>query len=127
MARIEDGIFTKGVVLTASATPTAPGDRDINEAYPLNSETRKANAADVQSGAIGTNGSAVTSTNDDMYVNGNPGVAAKLYTSGVGSNSGLETQFKLLDGSVVTIELFEGTMIPLATIGCNRSGILVLR
>ena len=128
MARIEDGIFTRAVVLeTTNGSGTTTGDRDINEEYPINNETRKATNNDIQAGVIGANGTPVTTTDDDIYINDNHGIAAKLYTSGVGSNTGLATQFKLINGDVVEIELFEGTMIPLATIGCNRAGILILR
>jgi hypothetical protein len=115
MARIEDGIFTKACTTTG----------DINAAYDIHAETRPATQDDLDliGNTIGVDGQPVTAIGDPIY--GTPamaGLGARVYTS----NYEGSVTFKLFDNSEVTMTVFRGTSIPLATKGCNKTGLIIL-
>ena len=115
--RIEDGIFTKCYITVA----------DINAEYGVHNVTRKANAADVSSGAVGVDGDPVTSTDDDIYQTpSSAGVGKKIYTNAVGGDNGTLVTFKIASGSTIQITVYAGMMLPLVTTGCDTAGLLIL-
>ena len=53
---------------------------------------------------------------------GKVGVGMRVYTSNVEGS----VTFRLLDGSDVTINVYRGTWLPIATVGCNKAGLLIV-
>ena len=114
MARIEDGIFTKACVTTGG----------IDDVYDIHAETRPATQHDLDliGSPRGTDGNEVTNIGDPIYTTpAMAGIGARVYTS---NYEGAVT-FKLLDDTLITMTVFRGTSIPLATKGCDQSGLVI--
>ena len=130
MARIEDGIFTQAYKTVGT---------DINVTYKLWNETHTLTAE--EAAAMGkklirldgeteftmqetsTLTPAQLSAGVDVISHpGKVGVGMRVYT---GSYEG-EVTFRLLDGDDITINVYRGTWLPIATVGCNKEGLLIV-
>ena len=114
MARIEDGIFTKACVTTG----------DIDDVYDIHAETRPATQQDLDmiGSPRGVDGNEVTAVGEPIYATpAMAGLGARVYTS---NYQGTVT-FKLFDDTQVTMTVFRGTSIPLATKGCDQAGLVI--
>ena len=57
---------------------------------------------------------------------GKVGVGMRVYTNQVGGTAGANVIFRLLDGSDIQLKVYAGTWLPIATIGCNKAGLLIV-
>lgn len=134
MARIEDGIFTQAYTTVGT---------DLDVTYKLWDATHTltaSEAAAVGEKLIKKSGETEftmqeTSTLSEADLNagvevishpGKVGVGMRIYTNGVGGTGGTNVIFRLLDGSQVTLRVYAGTWLPLATVGCNTAGLLIV-
>jgi len=130
MARIEDGIFTQAYTTVGT---------DIDVTYKLWDATHtltSEEAAAVGEKLIKKSGQSEftmqetsTLTEADIAAGvkvishpGKVGVGMRVYTS---SFEGSVT-FRLLDGDDITINVYRGTWLPIATVGCNKAGLLIV-
>jgi hypothetical protein len=116
--RIEDGIFTEVHTTTG----------DIEDVYQINSSTRGATQSDLDlmPGTYGIDGNSVTNIGDPIYnTPAMAGKAVKVYTNGVGGTNGQPVTFKLWDGQLLTVTVYSGMMLPIASIGCDTPGLIV--
>ncbi len=130
MARIEDGIFTQAYKTVGT---------DINVTYKLWNKTHMLTAE--EAAAMGeklikldgetefTMQETSTLTPAQLSAGvevishpGKVGVGMRVYT---GSYEG-EVTFRLLDGDDITINVYRGTWLPIATVGCNKAGLLIV-
>ena len=133
MSRIEDGIFTQAYVTQGSDldntyklwhgthTLTVEESQIMGQKLikgPLDSEFTMQETINIPAQDVG-----------QYEVIDNPdrvGKAKRLYTNGVGGTGGASVVFRLLDDSEVTIVVYAGTWLPIATKGCDTPGILVV-
>ena len=130
MARIEDGIFTQAYTtvgtdieatyklwdathtLTASEA-SAVGEKLIKKTGQTEftmQETSTLSAGELSAGV------------EVISHPGKVGVGMRVYTSSI---EGAVT-FRLLDGNDITINVYRGTWLPIATVGCNKAGLLIV-
>lgn len=133
MARIEDGIFTQ-------AYTTEPGCT-IDTTYKLWDATHALTASEASTMGkklikkddeteytMQETSSIATSALSAYQVISHPGkvgVGMRVYTNQVGSTSGVNVNFKLLDGDTVQLKVYAGTWLPICTVGCDKQGLTI--
>lgn len=116
--RIEDGIFTEAWITTGG----------LEARYELNSKTREATQSDLDlmPGTFDVNGEPVQNIGDPIYQTpAMAGKSVKVYTNGVGGTSGTPVTFKLWDGQLLTVTVYSGMILPIASVGCDTPGMIV--
>ena len=130
MARIEDGIFTQAY--TTVGTDIGVTYKLWDATHTLTSEEaaavgekliKKSGQSEFTMQETSTLTEADLSAGVDVISHpGKVGVGMRVYTS---SFEGSVT-FRLLDGDDITISVYRGTWLPIATVGCNKAGLLIV-
>ena len=132
MARIEDGIFTQAYTTVADIEATY---KLWNATHTLGVEEAKIFGKKLIKGPEESTYTMQETTNIPVSAVGGydvishptkVGVGMRIYTNQIGGTAGEDVVFKLLDGKQVTLKVYAGTWLPIATTGCNKEGLLVV-
>jgi hypothetical protein len=135
MPRLEDGIFTQAYTTVAAIDATYKlynGTHKLlkEEAAAIGEKLIKLPDEDMftmqETHELELNSPALSAGVQVISDPENVGKAKRVYTNGVGSTNGKAVTFKLLDDTTVTITVYAGTWLPIATKGCDTAGLLVI-